>query len=110
MRILWFTNVELNCIAEQLGRTIVVGGWMNTMAIQLSENVETELFVACYTDKDEYWDKKAHDISFFSLNKNSGVEYCTKIISYVRPDVIHIWGTETSRSYYAIQALSLIHI
>lgn len=46
MRILWFTNVELNCIAEQLGRTIVVGGWMNTMAIQLSENVETELFVA----------------------------------------------------------------
>lgn len=27
MRILWFTNVELNCIAEQLGRTIVVGGW-----------------------------------------------------------------------------------
>ena len=54
MRILWFTNVELNCIAEQLGRTIVVGGWMNTMAIQLSENVETELFVACYTDKDEY--------------------------------------------------------
>ena len=58
MRILWFTNVELNCIAEQLGRTIVVGGWMNTMAIQLSENVETELFVACYTDKDEYWIKK----------------------------------------------------
>lgn len=110
MRILWFTNVELNCIAEQLGRTIVVGGWMNTMAIQLSENVETELFVACYTDKDEYWDKKAHDISFFSLNKNSGVEYCTKIISYVRPDVIHIWGTETSRSYYAIQAAEKVQM
>lgn len=110
MRILWFTNVELSCIAEQMGRAIVVGGWMNTMAIQLSESDETELFVACYTNKDEYWDKRAHNIRFFSLNKNSDAEYCTKIISHVCPDIIHIWGTETNRSYYAIQASEKSHM
>lgn len=104
MRVLWFTNVELNCIANQMGRTIVVGGWMNTIAMQLREGQDTELFVACYTDKDEYWDRKAESISFFSLGKKTSVEYCEKIIQYVHPDVIHIWGTETTRSYYAIQA------
>lgn len=104
MKILWFVNVELNCIAEQMGRTIVVGGWMNTMAMQLSKMAGNELFVACYTDKDKYWDKKVHGISFFSLDRKACSEYCNKIISYVCPDIIHIWGTETSRSYYAIQA------
>lgn len=104
MRILWFVNVELNCIAEHMGRTIVVGGWMNTMAMQLSEKNGIELFVACYTNKDDYWDICVHGIKFFSLNQKTSTAYYDKIISYVCPDVIHIWGTETNRSYFAIQA------
>ncbi len=104
MKVLWITNVEINTIAKEFGDEIVIGGWLEHTAELLSKTKEIELFIACNTSR-EYYNKLVDNITFFSFDntRNDFVRRVSSILDYVKPDVLHIWGTEYIHSLRFIE-------
>ena len=93
MNVLWIVNVELPKIAEHFGRTNVYAGWLETMSKQLAENENINLYVAGVTPV-EYRDVIVDGISYYGFENGKEEKLFRDVIENVKPDIIHVWGTE----------------
>lgn len=108
MKILWITNI-LFPEAEQLltgsGELRASGGWMLGSANALVQNEAVELYVASLSTKVNKLVKlEGKQITYFILPMGKGNlryndEYCSywvQVKDAIKPDVVHIHGTEYS--------------
>lgn len=108
MKVLWFTNTPCNA-AKTLEPNMVIGGWLNALQDELEKKDELELHICFYwKEKIEafqennvtyhpiYISKKNRLLKRFSSTHNdlSEVRSLLSIVSIVKPDIIHIHGTE----------------
>lgn len=116
MNVLWITNVPTGRISAARGcKAGVFGGWLDTLADQLSRHDGIHLTVA-FPDHDsgtapdfgqvsDSFDYCAFGSSPLRVKPDSTlVGFFEDLISRIRPDVIHIWGTEYLHSYEAALA------
>lgn len=104
MKILWLSNATLPSTAKALNLKASDGaGWIEGMLKEL-KNEDIELFI-CSTlyNIDKIIEAKDNNISYFIIPKkiadpsiyDKSIEvYFKNIIDKVRPDIIHIFGTE----------------
>lgn len=101
MKALWIVNLipselckKLNIPSENLG------GWIESMADEIIKHNDIELAVACKCDSEIEFQETLNNIQYYSLYYDSSVKQsdlektCKSIVERVRPDIIHIWGTE----------------
>lgn len=102
MKVLWVTNVEMPEVAKKFGRKVVVGGWMNQTSQQISTKDDIELFIACPIDNSPYEDVVIKGIHYFGFKVSTAYNDIKKLFESIKPDCIHIWGTEYKHSYDAV--------
>lgn len=116
MKILWITNI-LFPEAEQLltgsGELKASGGWMLGAANALLQNKDVKLIVASVSSKVSKLTKlEGHDILYYILPMGKGnmvfnMDYCKywqQVNNDVKPDVVHIHGTEYSHGHAYMSA------
>jgi glycosyltransferase involved in cell wall biosynthesis len=108
MKVLWFSNTPANS-SDYLNNEITGGGWLQSLDLAIQDKVE--LHVAFYYPKkntsfkfknttyhpisSKYWKLKSLKNSIFnSLENENDIIKFIDIINLVKPDVIHIHGTE----------------
>lgn len=114
MKVLWFTNTP-SLAAEKLQMKVTGGSWLNALEKRMKDKVD--LHIAFYYGKQllsfeynntTYHPIVKHNISFlkknFSLATNSiepksDIKLFLKIINKVKPDIIHIHGSENPFGY-----------
>ncbi|WP_298480617.1 glycosyltransferase family 4 protein [uncultured Maribacter sp.] len=113
MKILWVTNQILPDIAEYIGlEKSNSGGWMYGLASNLKQNKDIELHIASAHHIQNYLHKKINDVDYHLLpSKIDKVKYDNslekkwkKAISIIKPDIIHIHGTEYAHGLALINA------
>lgn len=102
MKVLWITNVEMPECAAYFGRKVVVGGWMDRTSQQLAETEGIELSIACPVNGETYFAQQIGKICYYAFSKTDTKSSIRSLIRKIRPDRIHIWGTEYSHSYDAV--------
>lgn len=116
MNVLWITNI-LFPEAEKLligsGVLKASGGWMLGAANALLQNKEIKLTVASVSEKVKKLTKiEGEHISYYILPMGKGnqvinLDYCPfwiEINKDIKPDVVHIHGTEYSHGYAYMKA------
>ena len=111
MKVLWITNIlfpEVEQILTGSGELKSTGGWMLGMANALINSGKVELFVATVSKKTRVLKKiNGKSIVYYVLpigngNTHINFEYChlwETINEDVKPDIIHIHGTEFSHGH-----------
>ena len=111
MKVLWITNILFPEVEQMLtgtGELKSSGGWMLGAANALLQNSEIELAVASVSEKVGKLTKiKGRQITYYILPKGKGNEkinmaYCPywqQVSKELKPDIIHIHGTEYSHGY-----------
>lgn len=101
MKVLWTVNLIPALVSAKLGKTAeVLGGWVESMAEQLSKNDDIELGIVCKCEENLNFCEKINGVTYFSLYYTSSTslaeleEKCDKIVSDFKPDIINIEGTE----------------
>lgn len=101
MKVLWTVNLIPAEVSLKLGMTAeVLGGWVESMAEQLSKNSNIELGIVCKCEENLHFRETINGITYFSLHYTSSTplselsEKCDKIVSDFKPDIINIEGTE----------------
>lgn len=113
MKILWVTNTMFPDLAVALGqKSPVVGGWMYGLAKDLSLTENTNLVVA--TAKNAIIDQKetVNDITYYLLKASKPINLYDvnleskweKIIDEIKPDLVHIHGTEYAHGLALMRA------
>lgn len=114
MRVLWFTNTPCNADEYFNSELKGTGGWLKALDIELQKHVD--LHVAFYHNQNikpfNYKNTKYHPIyapkTTFQRIKNiitpsiinkEHIDIYKKIIDNVKPDIIHIHGTENPFGY-----------
>lgn len=122
MNILWITNITFpEAIARIKGDTEFTssGGWMIGASEALVHNEDVNLTVASLScDVDELTFIKGDYLSFFLLPYGKGnLKYNKEYESYwkvvnnkVRPDIVHIHGTEYSHGLAYVNACGAKHV
>lgn len=112
MKVLWFANTPCGAI-EKISKNYYLGGWLKSLEDSLVENTQIELSV-CF-----YWNRpllpfKHKQTNYFPIYRNSGnskvvrhvkkyfpklndkdeIPLLLQVINSVKPEVIHIHGTE----------------
>ena len=105
MKILWITNIELPQIAKYYGRTVFREGWLDQTSTLLSEQGDIELHVLSMCDE-SYREIETDNKFYSSYRENNVVDPLKALLHEIRPDVIHIWGTENRHCYDAIKYIS----
>ncbi len=112
MHILWVCNIKLPEIADYYGEKRRVNyGWLSGIVSSLSDKQRSNL-VVCFPHKTkEVLFGKAGGYSFYSFYRDDNWQYdinteaCfEKIFNEVKPDVIHIFGTEYMHTLAAVNA------
>lgn len=115
MKVLWFTNTPCAAI-EYFGGKKASGSWLIAMSEFLSRRKDIELHIAFYwqdyTQQFEYGSIHYHPIHRkgigsklqraiqrfktlrFQDTETEEIEQCKKVIDLVKPDIVHIHGTE----------------
>lgn len=115
MKVLWITNQATPQLAEAMKVQVSFGGgWMAELSTQLSNVDNVKLTIAYPIEKKI---TKLYNVTVgkidgigIPMNKNSlkvdgkVIEFYEEIINSVKPDVVHIWGTEYVHSYCAVLA------
>jgi glycosyltransferase involved in cell wall biosynthesis len=120
MNILWITNVPTPEASLLMGEApMVVGGWIFNSAALLSEQNNINLFIA-FPKNNIYEIKKLYGgkITYFIFNylnyKNINWIYSNKqfdyILELVKPDLVHIFGTEYPHTLSAVNACNKLNI
>lgn len=110
MKVLWFSNVGFT--NEPMHST---GTWLISMANELLKADRIELFNISQGDTDIYKKKSIGQITqwlvpFEKLTKNGlpsskTIKFIQDIVDVLRPDIIHIWGTENYWGLLAARGL-----
>lgn len=116
MKVLWITNIlfpEAETMLSGSGDLKASGGWMLGAAKALSENEGISLTVATVSRKVQRLTKlEGQRMDFYVLPLGKGnlrvnadyVPYWKRVRDEVRPDIVHIHGTEFSHGYAYMQA------
>jgi glycosyltransferase involved in cell wall biosynthesis len=117
MKILWLCNIPLPRISITLSKPVYnIGGWLSGLSDCLIGNDEIQLFI-CFPDSEEnkLLEGDVDGIQYFGF-PTKGInlaEYPLKlesifreIINKVKPDVLHIFGTENSYSLAMINVFN----
>lgn len=110
MRVLWLCHFLLPALAEEFQKPAPpYGGWITGLLNDLRQNNNIEMKICSLTGENkhgivdgiEYWGYKqeADNISYFK-----------EVIKESKPDIIHIWGTETKRSLEMMQVAYSHHL
>ena len=101
MKILWTVNLIPQEAAKKLNiNTVVLGGWVESMASRLKEYPDVQLAIACKTDFSNQFDEVINGIRYFSLGYSSKTsldmleQRCEEIVDAFAPDIIQVEGTE----------------
>ncbi len=101
MRVLWTANLIPANLSAKLGTpSEVLGGWVESMAKQLSATDNLELAIACKCEEKQVFSESIDGVKYFSLNYSSSTDFnllvsrCEEIIDGFSPEIIHIEGTE----------------
>ncbi len=101
MKILWTVNLIPSEASKKLSiNTVVLGGWVESMAQRLKNYPDIELAIACKTDKSNVFDEEINGIRYFSIGYDSKTKLeilegiCKDIINKFEPDVTQVEGTE----------------
>lgn len=108
MKILWFTNTP--CLAKQReDASTYTGGWLDSLEAEIVKHEEIELHICYYSSifQEDFYFAKTY---FHPIRMNRKYKYLKllsrikydkiclskmyEIIDYVKPDIIHIHGTE----------------
>ncbi|HEY5463251.1 MAG TPA: glycosyltransferase family 4 protein [Hanamia sp.] len=114
MKVLWFTNVPPGAVSEKIGMEKYSGGWLTSLEKELSLSEDVELTVSFYLDKylDEF--RIGNTVYFPVYRKSSSsklkrlinrsrnivksdneeLQQLLKVVHKVKPDLIHVHGTE----------------
>ncbi len=115
MKILWITNILFPDICKEMGLIEpVTGGWMYSLAKLLTKDPSVKLAVASIYQGKELIVKEANGITYFLLPFQEDItKYCKKLEKYwlevndkLKPDIIHIHGTEFAHGLAYIKACS----
>ncbi|MBQ9581967.1 MAG: hypothetical protein IJR21_06310, partial [Synergistaceae bacterium] len=112
MKVLWLCNIMLPVIAEHLGeRANVFGGWLTGALSKLMtvDNMDVTVIVPSNKIFDGQVNSKLKYFSFIDdwlpdANDNDMINRFKNILDEVKPDIIHVWGTEYKHSYNMIEA------
>lgn len=108
MRILWITNVLLPPVCKKLGLpSPVSGGWLQSSAEVLSKNPNISLSVVSPYKGEKLVECSDNGVIYYCMPTKVGIgvnvgalrQYWEHISATVRPDVIHIHGTEFTLGY-----------
>lgn len=101
MKVLWTVNLIPSAVSVKLGKTSeVLGGWVESMAEQLSKNNDIELGIVCKCEENLSFCETINGVTYFSLHYTGSTSLaeleakCDKIVSDFNPDIINIEGTE----------------
>lgn len=101
MKVLWTVNLIPGAVTAKLGKTSeVLGGWVESMAAQLSKKDGIELGIVCKCEEKLEFCEKIDGVTYFSLYYNSKTSLdeleakCAAIVDDFKPDIINIEGTE----------------
>ena len=101
MKVLWTVNLIPAAVTVKLGKkSEVLGGWVESMAEQLSKNSNIELGIVCKCEEKLEFCETIDGVTYFSLYYNSSTSLseleakCEKFVSDFKPDIINIEGTE----------------
>lgn len=100
MRILWIVNIPFPEPLESINiKAIPYGGWLYSLSKYLKINQDIELNIAYpYKQKELFKCFIGNKIKYYSFNSKIVDESCTRILSEVNPDIVHIHGTEMYHS------------
>lgn len=102
MKVLWLCNIVIPRIARAIGADIRYnGGWLTGFSDTLIEEESISLSI-CFPFKKEI-SGTVDDIRYFGF-QNGSCKEMMDIINLTSPDVIHIWGTESSHSKHMLEA------
>ncbi len=117
MKVLWTANlIPANVSAKLELPSEVLGGWVESMAKQLSNINGFELAIACKCEESQVFFEEIDGVKYYSLNYSSSPDFdslvsrCSKIISDFSPEIIHIEGTEFLHSKAMLCAAKLQNI
>lgn len=113
MRLLWITNIKVAYEDKESSS----GGWMFGALEYLLDNTDYEIFIA-YPNGEKKIDSIKPQIKYTTFNYNtSNTKYdeslCDQFLSIytdIKPDLIHVWGTEFLHTYAAVQAAEKMQI
>lgn len=101
MKVLWTVNLIPAAVSVKLGKASeVLGGWVESMAEQLSKSSDIELGIVCKCEEKLDFCEIVDGVTYFSLHYTSSTSLeelktkCDKIVSDFKPDIINIEGTE----------------
>ena len=101
MKVLWTVNLIPAVVSVKLGKkSEVLGGWVESMAEQLSKNSDIELGIVCKCEENLSFCEMIDGITYFSLHYTSSTPLaeleskCNEIVTEFNPDIVNIEGTE----------------
>ena len=116
MKILWTTNSLVGDAGELLlNKKIKSGGWMTPFLEGLKEQSNIELVIVTSSDTKKVLFAKKDNVSYYILpgghpiakyeaGKKRNIEIWKDCLAREKPDVIHIWGIESSIGRAALTA------
>ncbi len=118
MKVLWIVNIPFGPLMEmaRLKGDNTSGSWLNAALHEFMGDLEVEVCVATTWKGSEIHYKVDKNISYcilpggVPLRYNERSEKNRKLWEALRtrfsPDIIHVWGTEFSHGYHAMQIMS----
>ena len=112
MRVLWITNLPLAEAQEHIFHTIQAKeGWLVQLSQRLSRMTDIELVVASRTNglqqEIDFEINQIHHYCFpnnYTGNRYMMELYWKRLYDTVKPDIVHIHGTECAHSAYFVKA------
>lgn len=113
MKILWITNIPFPETSRILGKKVVVGGgWMRSLAAELSQKPGINLYIATTYEGQSLFRHQENSMYFFLLPQSrkqykydrSLEPHWNKLLEEIKPDIIHIHGTELAHGIACINA------
>lgn len=101
MKILWMVNLIPANVSSKIGAaSVVLGGWVESMAKELSAFDNIELAIACKCENGEFFEEIIDGVKYYSVTYTASTpceeieNRFSEIMEKFKPDLIHIEGTE----------------
>ncbi len=103
-RVLWITNCEPAFVANIFNRSSVSGQWIDYSGRLLSKRPQIELSILSMGY--HYEETIADDIHCYGFEMKDAKSRIEAIIQRIKPDIIHIWGTEFEHFLLTMEIIS----
>ncbi len=105
MKVMWVCNILLPEFAKEISEPISAGGsWMVALAKDMSTCEEVKLVICAPYNGENIKSKKINNIIYYAVPYKGMKEHWRHITKNVKPDVIHIHGTEYEHANILIKA------